>query len=491
MVSLLPQLQQSRFLQRWAVKDFERFAMEAKHPDGQSLALSICNLSSFGILVSSSGSQPLLAKGDVLGSVRILHNRAEVGSYRSAKVAHVSESSHGYRYGLMFLPDSSLRRPFAPSALGDDGRSTHRVSLDHRYAPQAWCAHPLHYDTYCNFQLVDISLGGARLLSLGGHNTILQGAKIRALHLMLPTVGEVTVAAQVVAINAAASGQGTVTVSVRFEGDNSRALKKIARFAMLFAPDGHRLLSQMRAMGNPVKGIKSHLTFGYVSNPEDYQGVLELRQKAYSRAGKIPASMTAAAMADVYDNNSVIVIASTQGKVIGSIRITHCTKPEDQLELDASGVVPSWLPRKHTIEVSRLCVDAEFENTDLVFGLIERSIEVAVKLEAHWVVTSSVNEMVGYYNKLGFKEVGKPFNLATLNNVPHRLLLQETLKVVHHAKGINPLFWQVSYAAIMMHLTQFQFAEKRSFSLWQQMQLRVGARIYKARTGKSLNRPKE
>jgi len=171
-------------------------------------------------------------------------------------------------------------------------------------------------------------------------------------------------------------------------------------------------------------------------------------------------------MQDRFDKNSVIVWARSGSRIVGSVRVTYCEEADDRFELDDSGVVPTYLPRRDTIEVSRLCVSDEFEGSNLVLGLIERAVEIGLNRQVKWVITSATDEKVRYYKNIGFATPGISFDLATLHGVPHHLLILDVASVTH-AHKMHPLYWLFTFGRVVKHLSKFGVVADYKMSPWQ------------------------
>jgi predicted GNAT family N-acyltransferase len=305
---------------------------------------------------------------------------------------------------------------------------------------------------------------------------LLQNMKLTGMKVMFPTIGEATVNAQIMHISMSADSKELV-LGLKFEEASDAFKNVVVKYLLNFSNESvEGDINSLRSAGFKPKSIKSHIDFSFVESVEEYQQVLAVRLEAYQRAGKIESSAAAVDMSDITDLSSKIVLAKHRGKVVGSVRLTVCLSDRDRFELDSSLKLSDKLDRKKTVEVSRLCVAASFENTDLVLGLIERCTEFCIKAGIETAITSCVQEMLPYYKKLGFYPTGEKFFLKTLNNLPHYLLIHQS-KTHRSAKGMNPVYWFFAYRSIVKHMNQFGFGS--ALPWWKEVYARLLIGVFK------------
>jgi hypothetical protein len=323
-----------------------------------------------------------------------------------------------------------------------------------KFVPYAWASHPVLYEDQIHFQVKNVSSAGARLSCSIRNNLILNGSVFDPLEIFLPTAGSVKVKAKVTYVQQEIDSTD-ITLGVTFLETSRDFKNKLAKYLLTFgiAPR-NSAIDNIKATGVKLKYVKSHIDFTCVTTVEEYHEVLELRRQAYSRAEKVQSNVAVSAMSDIFDLNSIIIIAKHHGKTVGSVRMTFCKNPGDSFELDSSIQIPESIPRTQAAEVSRLCVSDDFQSTDLVLGLIERCTEMIAKTGAQYAISSCVEEMVEYYKKLGFFTTGLTFTLKTLNNIPHYFMIHDA-RSNRFAYKMNPIYWFYSYSNIVSHLRKF------------------------------------
>lgn len=378
-----------------------------------------------------------LRAGTEIRDLQIAAPAGAIGHYLVARVVDLSEHLREAR--VLFLDRT-------PDTQGK--RKLERLSVVEGYHPVAIARHPIVFDQKLHFQVVDLSREGLQLATSPRNGLLLVGNALD-LEIALPSIG--TVNARAVIRRSAMDEAKRLQLGCQFENLDMESEHRLVQFLMLFGEGATDCsIQSARSAGFKPKFLKGQMDYSLVKNIEEYQEVLSLRAVAYSRAGKISASTSPEAMADVFDLNSRIIVAKHRGRVVGSIRLTFCRQPEDKFELDASVTLPKNLDRLRTVEVSRLCVSSAFEHTDLVLGLVERATELAIKTDSKTVITSCIEEMLPYYRKLAFYPTGLEFKLATLNSIPHYLLMHDCMS---HRRGLNihPLAWHLAYRNVVEH----------------------------------------
>lgn len=445
--------QENRSLSRESVPLEDHFQIEVSFKDeaGNKIfkKFTVKNIHCSGAMIE--GEIPTTdhngRKGMILSDVNLLYCDSIIGRYENAVVCH---SANGYS-GIYFLQGNSQG-----PALYVNRREQVRVEIIPHFRPQASASHPFKYDTQVLFQVHDISLGGMRVSTSLRNKMIFRGSRL--VPILVHTGGGNTLELQceVVYVTPDPKSQqlylGLKFLSLPDQATQAELIKFLLSYGVFQSEDP---LKWMKAAGFKPKSIKGQFDFSFAHSLEEYQAVLDLRLAAYSRAGKIGEITDRSKMADVFDLNSRIVIAKYRGKVIGSVRLTTCSQPNDRYELEDSIKIPSKYKRHETVEISRLCVDDSAQGSDLVLGLIERCTEYCAKMGIRYVITSCVEEMLDYYKKIAFYPTGLKFTLSTLNGIPHYFLSHDCK---HHrfAKNINPLAWHFAYRRMLEHLSRFQ-----------------------------------
>ncbi len=421
--------------------------------DGTPRQYEVINLNSFGALIAL-GPNETLSVGSIVKDIELRKNVLAIGKYGEARVAHCRLVDGLEHVGLVFQEAQSAKLNIG------DRRKTERVRVLGGFAPQASCAHPYEFDVFLVFKVLEITATGATLSTSAGNHSLLRGSQLKDLQIYFPTIGMAVVDADVQHLRQDAQGPG-IRIGVWFTKVDGAFAPSVIKYLLNFGDfSGPASIQTIRRAGFSPKRLKTHIQFGTVKSPEDYRQVLELRKLAYTRSGKMDPNTSTDSMSDIYDLNSKIIVARHRGEVVGSVRITFCAKEADRFELDASIELPKNLNRGRTAEISRLCVSDDFENTDLVLGLFERGTELVNKAGIEHIITSCIEEMLPFYKKIAFYPTGKRFQLATLNNIPHYLLLHDCRS--HQVSfRLNPVYWHYTFRNIVGHLSRFGFVTQK------------------------------
>jgi c-di-GMP-binding flagellar brake protein YcgR len=416
---------------------------------------TIEDLTAFGAKLSRrrSRDEPVPGPPDQFGEIRIFQNRHQIGRYHSGQIVHVSTTPDRVTIGVRFAGSGSHDNVLYPDF---NAREINRVPLGANFRPTAECQSPIQYDNTLVFHVLDISKQGARLSTSARNRSLLTGMTLENLRFNLPSASFVLASSEITYVSPGSSDD-TIILGIRFLSRSDDFATHLVKYLIQFSSvDPASRISAIRTAGFNPKTIKSHVLYEYADTLEDYRQVLELRARAYKRSGKVAEDTPAAQMSDVFDLNSRIIVAKVGSRVVGSVRVTFCNTMTDRFELDDSITLPQKLPRLETAEVSRLCVDDDYENTDIVLGLIERCAEICMKTGMKYVFTSSVKSMVEYYKKIAFFPTGLTFELKTLNSIPHYFLLMDT-RAVTRLRKYNPIYWAYTYGRMVQFMRRVGF----------------------------------
>jgi predicted GNAT family N-acyltransferase len=272
-------------------------------------------------------------------------------------------------------------------------------------------------------------------------------------------------------------------LQVHFELAGARETPLIARVAWVYATEAHRVKfgvacidmeyalhnricdfllvsrhwspARLRDAGFRIQKVKRRLRFRTVKTMADYAEVLYLRRDAYVGAGKKPEGTPPEAMAGKLDGKSRIFMAWHDDDLVGSLTFTY--PDSEDLLLDSQAGFPDQKypvalpPKIDTIEVSRLCIHAEYRSTDLLQGLFEHGMQHFLTSNRRWLLTSAVTDLLPLYRRIGFKTVGASYLHPGLNNIEHHLLLAHRDAFLL-GKGVNALVWLGLFGEVLRFL---------------------------------------
>jgi N-acyl-L-homoserine lactone synthetase len=166
-----------------------------------------------------------------------------------------------------------------------------------------------------------------------------------------------------------------------------------------------------------------------MSTEAEYQGVLDLRLRAYLEARKVAIYTNATDMADEYDAPSTIHVAKKASLVIGSVRVTV---PKEGYPLFIGRDIPNAvevLPDvKDFTEGSRMCTHPDFRQLGLFYPLAASMIYTATNTGRRYLVGSCTYDLIPLWEKCGFFATGIRFSSSDVTKQNLELLLLDTLQ---------------------------------------------------------------
>ena len=332
--------------------------------------------------------------GDILERLEVEYHDKKIASYHRAFVLHVQEEEPLLIIGLKF--DAYESRYFE-----EDTRDQQRVPILSQFLPQVGSVNPFAYEHRYVYSMLDVNNHGALLLTSIRNRLLLRGSK-QDLEIYLPTVGLITAPTEIIYLKPYPE-QNRLFVGIRFIEANDALNDALVRFLINFADVGEESVTDvLKRAGFHVRSIRNVVDFGYVNKFQEFLQVVQLRYQTYKEVGDISEENGADHMTDQVDYTSKILVARNRGQIVASCRVSLSKNENEPFELDAHAEFPEDLPREKTLEMSRLCVHSGFRCTDVFIGLFERCIETAVKAGAHYIITSSLEEMIPFYEHLGF-----------------------------------------------------------------------------------------
>jgi GNAT superfamily N-acetyltransferase len=165
----------------------------------------------------------------------------------------------------------------------------------------------------------------------------------------------------------------------------------------------------------------------------------ELRWRAYVREGKWDRAKPASDFVDAWDARSLVVTASVEHKIIGSVRVTpRVTIAEIRSVHGFYGEVP--LTSEDGLgEGSRLCVDPDYRGLGLFWTLAAEMSLLAREIGITQLVGGTTEALWPNWAECGFTYLGVSYPFASLNNVAHRLMRMD-VSAVAEGRGVSDRF---------------------------------------------------
>ena len=198
-------------------------------------------------------------------------------------------------------------------------------------------------------------------------------------------------------------------------------------------------LAQLRQENMKPSNIGDCVQWDYVANQEEYEGVLELRLKAYSGVGKVSKSLTVDEMKDEFDERSVIIIGKSKGKIIASVRVI-IAETDKILEFEPYTDLPDDFPDKpELVEYTRFCTDDDHRSSFIVMAMLRNLDLFSSTFGRRWAYISSTKDLLKFYLSLGNKVNGMEYSHKDLGGGKHYIFRYDNSKV----PLINPLVYEV------------------------------------------------
>lgn len=440
-----------RSIRRTAFLDFENILINATDLNGNKIELKVVDFSVKGALVEGTEENHL---GQMFANISLYLNEELVGFLGQGKIVRVDRNEKI----LLAIHFERNKDEFQDP----EKRSNIRLKVAERFAASVSFDHPIIFDEKVHLWLADVSATGASLFTSRRNGFFVVGMTVKDAKVFLPTIGEISIEFIICSIEVD-TGEA-LRFGVNFKKISKEHKLKLEEYLVGFAyskseyAETKGFLRTVKDAGFSPKYIKKSCFFEIATSLNDFKQLLEVRRDAYARAGKVSPDTSPRKMLDDYDSFSTIFVAKHHGKVIGSVRVTRPVGGDQRFELEASITLPEFVNKQNSVEISRLCICADFENTDVILGLIEKCTEYSVKSKINYVITSCTKEMLTYYRRLGFFPNGLKFRLQTLNQVEHYFLVHDS-RSHRYSYKMNPIFWYFSYSRVVSHLQKLGYIE--------------------------------
>lgn len=322
-------------------------------------------------------------------------------------------------------------------------RENRRWNCEPDYLPSGVIKNPYIFNDQIFFKMISVSKGGLKFRTSMKNTMIIPGIRFWA-DIDFPLVGRARIqfSAESTTIQELNS-RSVLVVNAKFIDPDKKALAIIGQYVYQFSPEA--TLQDLKGEDLPVKSYSSGVTFDLCRGQEDYQEVLALRRKAYLQAKKIPENSTIEQMSDEFDSRSKILVARKSGKIVASARLVY-NENEDQMEHEEFFYLPAGSPPKNDIvEVTRLCIDPDFQNGDLFYRLVKEIVINIIISGRSYILMDATKGMSRIYKKIGATVIGPTFIHSKLNDIPHYPLMGKVPNAVMGLKT-NIVVWTLIYA---------------------------------------------
>ncbi|MBV1906950.1 MAG: hypothetical protein KUG75_12810 [Pseudomonadales bacterium] len=403
--------------------------------------IRIWRMSPLGVELIPLTPSPEYAKSDSVDlEITLNGNRSHFEGLVVEHIEKLNENSLLY----IRLYNKSVR-----SIDGRDRRGTDRWLCSEQFLPSCICANPGRFNDFIYFQMRNISESGIQLACSLRNKFLITGMKLN-IQVSLPLIANVAFSVVVKRINIQSeSGKDYLILGAEYHELSQYTKNALGQYLIQFGD--FATLDQLRKAQFIPKSISTAVDFYFLKEKEDYKQVLDLRLKANQDIGNISTGISVEDMADSYDSRARIVVGKFKGKVIATARILY-NQIDDQLEQEQYVKWPSHLPRKDQIlEMSRAATHSSFRKNDLLANLFGFIAATCVQSGREWVIISSTDALIPFYNKLGWRETGLDYKHPTFGNSRQSILIANVFDGMCGRK-VHPLYWNSVWKNAAQHL---------------------------------------
>lgn len=344
-------------------------------------------------------------------------------------------------------------------------RDSDRWICSDQFFPTAVASNPVKFNDYLYFKIRDISFGGFKLHTSMRNKFIIPGISFECI-VNFPMVSQTNMKLTVKNVRVELDGgKEVLSVGVTYNPLDDKLNKIVGNYLIQFG--SVRSLEEIQNAGYLVHNVSDAIQYSYVKTKEDFEQVLRLRFDSYSAAGKIPDNKTYLDMTDQFDAKSRIILGKYKGDVVCSARMIFHQFGEE-LEQEKFIKWPVDLPRQdEVVEIMRACTRADFRGSDLLLGMFKYMAVTVAQAKKRWIVICATDEMIPFYQKIGFKNVGLSYQHTGLNNIVHHIMLANFVDGMA-GRTVDPIHWNLVWADSVEYMSQFEMIEVDPF-----MQIRL------------------
>ncbi len=344
-------------------------------------------------------------------------------------------------------------------------RSSSRWICSDQFFPTAVASNPAKFNDFIYFKIRDISYGGFKLTTSLRNKFIVPGIAFDCI-VNFPMVSQVNMRLTVKNIRVEVEGGAEVlSLGMTFDVKNTRLAQTVGQYLIQFGDV--QSLEEIQQAGFAVHNVSDAVSYSYVRSKEEFEEVLKLRFEAYKHAGKVADGKTYLDMTDHFDAKSRIIIGRYKSEIVCSARMIFHQVGE---HLEQEGFVkwPTNLPRPdEVVEIMRACTRPDFRGSDLLTGMFKYMAVTVAQARKGWIVICATDEMVSFYQNIGFKKVDLSYEHPALNNRVHHVMIANFLDGMA-GRTVGPIYWNLVWADSVEYLSQFELIEVDPF-----MQMRM------------------
>jgi len=375
--------------------------------------------------------------------------------------------------GIRWFEDStSSSSEFTPDS---DRRKTKRWMCSEEFMPTGVSNNPAKFNDFVHFRIGNLSKSGLTIITSLRNKTLIPGMKLSC-QVSFPMVGDSH--ADFLIKNARVGSYGEkdyLILGAELMNPSVVLKEQIAQYLFQFGPA--TTVKELQEEGLRVRKATVGLSFSYVKSQGDYFDALKLRSKAYLKAGKVQLSGVEN-MADEFDSRARILLAKYRGQTVGSLRLIF-HEMGDQLSLARFASIPDSFPRAdEMVESTRVCTDPDFRSSDILNGMVQRSILATILSGRQWILGGAEQKLLPIYSRMGFKPTGVEYVSKDLAGIKHELILGNVRDVIL-GKNIQFDIWTKMYAELFDYLSGTSLLELSRSEIVRFNVYRAAGRLYR------------
>jgi predicted GNAT family N-acyltransferase len=416
--------------------------VRAREPAAEYHDVRVWRISPLGIELVRDGSDCTLEKGRKIDLE--LNFNGQRTTFDGLIVDVVRQNAN------ISLAGVRLSQPNEAVTAGREKRRSMRWLCGEEFYPTCVSPTPGRFNEYTYFQIRDISREGLQLVCSLRNKYLIQGTQLNLIA-SFPTVGDVALTVLITRIGVASErDKDMLVIGTEYVALTKSARNVIGQYLLQFG--NAESLTQLREAGFFPQSVSKSTDFYFLKSEQDYEEVLELRLRAHKAGGTVDESSCPKDMSDQYDSNSRIIVAKFKGRIVASARI-HFSSLEERMEHEQYLQWPAAYPRRDTVlEITRVCTHPDFRSNDLLAGLIRFLAITCFQPQRPWVLISSTDAMLPFYEKIGLAKTELHYEHPVYKGKQNVLLTYSP--DILRGKSVHPIYWNVIWKDVYAYLIE-------------------------------------
>jgi len=279
-------------------------------------------------------------------------------------------------------------------------RQYNRYTCNEFFTISAWCHHPFLFQERIFFKIIELSPDGMTLHCSARNNFLIKNMPIQ-LNISIPGSVLYLVESKITNIRKV-KNQDLLRLGVSYTSCPRDFKCSIGEY-LLFTKQNLDSLS-LAKQGYRTLKISGKLSFDYVSDKNEMINVLKLRLKAYRKDYESFESLSYMDLTDQFDNLSRHFFYRINNIYVAAGRITFLEGnfERSQLYSQYKMKLPQWVLKSNVVEITKLCVDPDYRNTDIFLNLLKTCLLIAAQT-GHDYILGVADDMMSSYKRIGFE----------------------------------------------------------------------------------------